>query len=277
MRSPPTRVGTSGGFKQEHDFAELPVPAAMQGSLAVAFAAQARGWTSHGSSIACWRQVRVFAKFVSGLECPPDDLDGLTAAMLKRWRAAQIDTNDGKKTLVTVRAFLLRDPRLATGAVVEELAKRIPMPSPSKKSFTQTELKRVLPAAQQQFRAARLRIQENTRLPEAWRADLLPGGSREGKLGEVLDHLARTRDVPRTRHPGGQTGVTHHRILGACNATSTCGADLAPVPRDSGRVNGNMHRPSRAGGRRAEDGPRPQRPGSRLHPAQRPRKRIHLS
>ncbi|WP_157857096.1 hypothetical protein [Streptomyces sp. PRh5] len=94
--------------------------------MAVAFAARALGWTSHGSSIACWRQVRVFAKFVSGLACPPDHLDGLTAAMLKRWRAAQIDTNDGKKTLVTVRAFLLRDPRLATGAVTEELAKHIP-------------------------------------------------------------------------------------------------------------------------------------------------------
>ncbi|WSQ82717.1 hypothetical protein OG725_37090 (plasmid) [Streptomyces sp. NBC_01213] len=216
-------VTNRAGFKQEYDFAELPVPAAMQGSLAVVFAAQARGWTSHGSAIACWRQVRVFAKFVSGLECPPDDLDGLTAAMLKRWRAAQIGTNDGKKALVTVRALLLRDPRLATGAVAEELAKRIPMPSPSKKSFTQTELERVLLAAQQQFRAARLRIQENTRLLEAWRAGLLPEGSREWKLGEVLDHLARTGDVPRTRRPGGQMGVTHRRILGASNAASTWG------------------------------------------------------
>jgi hypothetical protein len=216
-------VTNRAGYQQEYDFAELPVPLAMQRSLAVVFAAQARGWTSHGTAIACWRQVRAFAKFVSELEDPPDDLDGLTAAMLKRWRAAQIGTNDGKKTLVTMRALLVRDPRLATGAVAEELAKRIPLPNTAKKSLTQAELERVLQAAQREFRAAWLRIQENTRLLEAWCTGLLTEGSREWRLGTILDHAARTGDVPRTRHPGGQTGVTHHGTLGGAGAAATWG------------------------------------------------------
>jgi hypothetical protein len=40
-------------------------------------------------------RLRMFARFQSGQADAPDDLDGLTVALLKRWRTANIGTNNG--------------------------------------------------------------------------------------------------------------------------------------------------------------------------------------
>lgn len=81
-------VVNKGGYTKEYDFAELPVAGPMRGSLAMALAAQSRGWTSHRSADTYWGKVRLFAAFVSGLDCPPDELDGLTVATMQSWRGA---------------------------------------------------------------------------------------------------------------------------------------------------------------------------------------------
>ncbi|MGW3460588.1 hypothetical protein ACWDE9_13745, partial [Streptomyces olivaceoviridis] len=78
-------------------------------------------------------------------------------------------------------------------------------------------------AAQQQFRAAWLRIRENTRLLEHWRVGDLPPGSREWRLATVLDHIARTGDAPRTIGPAGQATVSNHVLLGGRSRERTWG------------------------------------------------------
>ncbi|MER7671396.1 hypothetical protein ABTY61_23425 [Kitasatospora sp. NPDC096128] len=75
------------GHPKEFDFRALALPEAMARSLARAFAAQSRGWTGHSSAQAYWGHLTLFAQFLNGLDQVPDDLDGLTAATLKRWRA----------------------------------------------------------------------------------------------------------------------------------------------------------------------------------------------
>ncbi|MFH8342469.1 hypothetical protein [Streptomyces sp. AM6-12] len=207
-------VTNKAGFKKEYDFAELPVPGPMQRSLARVFAHRSRGWTSHGTARSNWIKLGYFADFLSALGSPPDDLDSLTAAIMQSWRDGLINTNSGKGTLRSVRNLLQGDPRLAAGPVAEELARRIPAPTPTKQSYEQGERDRVVQAAQRQFRSAWLRIGENTRLLNAWRAGDLPEGAREWRLGKVLDHLARTGDVPRTLHPGGHASVTNRGLLG---------------------------------------------------------------
>jgi hypothetical protein len=211
------------GFKKEYDFAELSVAEPLQRSLAVLFAAQSRRWTSHRSAESCWHKMERFTRFLSGLEDPPVDLDELTAAMLKRWRALHIGTTTGRGTLGAVRVLLRRDPRLAAGAVAEELARRVPRGKPSKQSFEDGERERVRLAAQRQFRSAWMRIGENTRLLEQWRDGGVPTGSRDWRIGQVLDHLARTGDVPRTIMPSGQVHVTNRGLLGGGSPANTWG------------------------------------------------------
>ncbi|MFI9358614.1 hypothetical protein [Streptomyces lydicus] len=122
-----------------------------------------------------------------------------------------------------VRTLLRQDPRLAVGSVAEELARRIPSPAPSKQSYEQAERERVVLAARRQFRTALLRISENTRLLEEWRAGHFVVGRREWKIGKILDHAARTGDVPRTSYPGGQVHVTNHKLLGGRGSEKTWG------------------------------------------------------
>jgi hypothetical protein len=75
-----------------------------------------------------------------------------------------------------------------------------------------------------EFRAALLRIRENTRMLQRWQAGELPEGSREWRVGQVLDHMARTGDVPRTRVPStGAFNVTNHKLLGGRGAERTWG------------------------------------------------------
>lgn len=216
-------VTNEAGYTKGFDFAELPVARPMQEALAASFAARSLGWTSHSTARTCWTGLEMFAKFVAGLDSPPDDLDGLTVTALQSWRDLHIRTNSGKTTLRVVRGLLQGDARLAGGPVAEELARRIPKPVPSKQSYGDSERDRVVLTAQRQFRSAWLRITENSRLLSKWRAGDLAEGSREWKLGRVLEHVARTGDVPRTVMPGGLRHVTHRRLLGSASPEKTWG------------------------------------------------------
>ena len=152
----------------------------MQRSLAAAFAAQSRRWSGHASADGYWRRLRLFARFLSGQADPPDDLDGLTVALLKRWRAAHVATNDGRHAMAVIRALLRQDPRLRSGPVADELARRIPNPQPSGQSYDETERERVMLAARRQFRAALQRIRENTSLLQRWQAASCPEAAASG-------------------------------------------------------------------------------------------------
>ncbi|MFH8411301.1 hypothetical protein ACH4FX_42045 [Streptomyces sp. NPDC018019] len=216
-------VGDEGGFTKDFDFAELPVAEAMQRSLAEAFALRSAGWSSHVTAVNYWKSLVVFSHFLSQMESPPEDLDGLTAATLKRWRALHVGSNTGRKTLASVRWLLRRAPQPAAGPAAEELARRIPRQTPSKQSYEKGERDRVVLAAQRQFRSAWLRIGENTLLLNRWRAGGVAEGGREWKIGEILDHLARTGDVPRTVSPCGGVAATNRVLLGGGGAERTWG------------------------------------------------------
>lgn len=211
------------GHTKKYNFAELPVPEPMQRTLAAAFAAQSARWTSHSTADTNWKRLLLFARFLSGLENTPQDLDGLTAAMLKRWRAQHVSTNAGRVTLNLVRTLLWKDLRLGSGPAAEELARRIPRSSPSKQSYEEEDRERVRLAAQRQFRVALLRIRENTELLLQWRSGTLPEGSREWRLGQVLDHLARTGDVPRQVSPKGKSYLKNPGLLGGTKVEVTWG------------------------------------------------------
>jgi hypothetical protein len=126
--------------------------------------------------------VREFARSVSGLDSPPEDLGDLTPAMPKRWRSVSTGSPGGRNRLALVRTVLRRDPRLVSGPVAEELARRVPAAKPSGKSYGQDERERVLLAARQQFRAAWMRMGRTPRClsagePVTWPRAALSGVS----------------------------------------------------------------------------------------------------
>ncbi|MGW0868989.1 hypothetical protein ACWD3Z_00720 [Streptomyces sp. NPDC002740] len=67
-----------------------------------------------------------------------------------------------------------------------------------KEAHTREELKTIRTAAAATVRAGRLRIAANTAVLQRWRAGAIERGEGAWAVGEVLDVLARTGDLPRT-------------------------------------------------------------------------------
>ncbi|MET8629796.1 hypothetical protein ABZW30_39760 [Kitasatospora sp. NPDC004669] len=204
-------LGFGEGLRGRFNFADLPVAEPMQRSLARLFAARSAHWNSHDTARAYWTALSTFARFLADQPEPVEDLDCLSAATLKRWRARNVATGGGITLMRHIRPLLKLDERLASGPVAEELLRRLPTARPTRRSYSEQEHQQVVLAAQRQFRAALLRVRDNARLLEAWQGDALPDGSPQWQIGMVLDELARTGHVPMT---SGRV-VRHRRLLGA--------------------------------------------------------------
>ncbi|MGP3941885.1 hypothetical protein [Streptomyces sp. 6N106] len=212
------------GKVRDYDFATLPVAEPMQRSLATLFATRCkRRWGAHQTSRNHWKKLQYFADFLAGQDCPPTDLDELTGTMVKRWRVSQPGTAGGYNNITMVITLLQDDPRLQSGPAADELARRITKPKSKVQSYPEAEFDQVKTAARRMFRAARLRIEENAGHLKRWRAGEIPEGSREWKLGEALDLLARTGDLPEYTDKNGCATLIapFRRILGGTKAAVT--------------------------------------------------------
>jgi len=156
-----------------------------------------------------------FARFLACQEPSPRDLDELTPAMVRRWRAWLPAGAGGDYAFGLVSSLLLADDRLQAGPVADELARRSRKPRSRTQSYGEAELDRVTIAARRRFRAALQRINENAVRLQQWRNGALTEGSGEWIAGEGLDILARTGDLPRHARKDGQPGNVEARYRNA--------------------------------------------------------------
>lgn len=196
------------GRVREYNFAQLPVPAPMRASLAALFAARCTPgrWSAHDSSEGSWLQLRRFAQFLASQEPSPRDLEELTPAMVRRWRAWLPAGAGGYYAFGLVSGLLLGDERLQAGPVADELARRSRKPRSKLQSYGEAELEQVTAAARRRFRAALQRINDNAVRLLQWRDGALAEDGGEWTAGEGLDILARTGDLPRNARKDGQPG-----------------------------------------------------------------------
>jgi hypothetical protein len=185
----------SRGEVLEFDFTKLAVSEQMRASLAALFAARCAPdrWSVHLTSKATWTYLLRFAKFLEGLERPPQDLDELTPSLIQRWRRSV----PGSQGAAHVTSLLLGDARLQTGPIADELARRRRRPRSAVQSYSEAELDEITKAARRGFRAALQRINDNALYLQRWRDGVFVEGSRDWVIGEGLDILARTGDLPR--------------------------------------------------------------------------------
>ncbi|MEU8205881.1 hypothetical protein [Streptosporangium sp. NPDC049046] len=183
-----------------YDFGTLPIAPALQRSWAVVFAAfcaPGGGWDSRHTSEDMWWLLGQFARSLAEHDCPPTEVDELTPAHWAAWLIKiPVDKGGGYGKTTRISGFLRADPRLRADTR-QALAKRMQKLKPQEKAFTEEEFHEVRTKARRMFRAAHLRIQENTRILDDWRSGRLEERSEQWLLGEALDVLARTGDVPR--------------------------------------------------------------------------------
>jgi hypothetical protein len=199
---------------REYDFAELPVAGPMQASLAAVFAARCTPGrlSTHVSSESYWVFLRQFAEFLARQQPPPRDLDELTPRMIRQWRAG-LPPRSGYNNFRVLGGMLREDARLQAGPVADELARYYKRPRSRVQSYSETQLDRVTVVARRQFRAALRRISDNSIHLQRWRDGELAEGSTDWVIGEGLDSIARTGDLPRYRlnKNGGRTVQGRYR------------------------------------------------------------------
>ena len=210
------------GQVKDYDFTTLPVAEPMQRSLATLFADRCvpHIWAVHSSSENVWMQLEQFAVFLSQQDHRPADLDGLSVALVKRWRQA-----GSHNKFASLAGLLLRDARLQTGVVADELARRTSRPKSTVQSFSEAEFEQITSAAKRTFRAALSRIEDNARHLDRWRAGEFAPDSDDWVLGEGLDLLARTGTLLfyKGKEKGGNSFLIwkYLRAFGGANAAAT--------------------------------------------------------
>ncbi len=220
------------GRVQDYDFATLSVAEPMRHSLAALFAAGCgpHRWTAHSSSYQQWLCIKRFTKYLSEQEVPPNDLDELTGALIDRWWMRMRTTSGNRATFRAVTTLLRGHGRFQTGPMADALARRIPGSKATTQSYGTAEFAKIKTAARQTLRSALLRIEDNARHLERWRAGEIPDGSRDWLVGDALDMLARTGDVPKATGPSGNPYVIkkYRRALGG-QATEVTWQRLFPT------------------------------------------------
>ncbi|MFD8725643.1 hypothetical protein ACFV2H_48830 [Streptomyces sp. NPDC059629] len=213
------RHTTKQGTTRSYDFGRLPMAPAMQRSLAVLFAAKCTNgsWTSLRSSTATWRHLRALGEFLSGQENPPADVPDLTAGMWSAWRLSRAPKTETGYNQIMVTQLLLRADGRLPQEVRAVMARRLPEPKVQERAFEPDEFRRIKTEARRTFRSALLRIRENTGHLNAWRNGDYAPDSSQWALGEALDLMARTGDLPRRTSTNGRTrGIASHfaKVLG---------------------------------------------------------------
>jgi hypothetical protein len=193
-----THTDEKGEQLAVYDFDELHGYLPLKRSLAAAFARQVRAggpWRSVATSKEMYSLISTFTRFLVTQDRPPHDLCDITPATWHHWRISRPTGEIGRRQIGKVGAFLRTDPRLKA-ATHDATLKRITKTPVTETAYTPEEFAAIKTTATQNFRRASHRIRANREHLVDWRNGRFPVNSAEDLLGQALNHLASTGDVP---------------------------------------------------------------------------------
>ncbi|WP_405450621.1 hypothetical protein OG350_27010 [Streptomyces achromogenes] len=189
-------VGEHGEDLGTWDFTDAAGPESFRREMVALFARYGRArWTSRETYRTRARTLHRFLQDAAAAEPPITAVDQISVSWWKQWSRG----TQGRRYLGPVlkdSAHLPEQTRAYLAAWRRRPAVDRQGAKP-KRAHSRAELKTVRDAAAATVRAARLRIEESVALMERWRAGELEEESRDWLVGRLLDHVARTGDVPR--------------------------------------------------------------------------------
>ena len=224
------------GRVREYDFAQLPVPAPMQASLAAAvrrpvhagplvraLPRRRRRGSSCGSSRSSWPASS--GRRVTWTSSP--------RRLVRRWRESLPAGAGGYYAFGRSAACCsAMTPGCRRGRSPTSWPAAARQPRSKVQSYSEAEFDQVTAAARRRFRAALQRISDNAAAPAALAGRGFAEGSGDWVLGEGLDILARTGDLPRYARQGAASGTSG---AGTARRSARRGRDLAAAVPDRGR------------------------------------------
>ncbi|MBX7546921.1 hypothetical protein K1Y78_02580 [Streptomyces sp. tea 10] len=187
-----------GVKKASYDFGFLPVSEVLQLELAEVFAAKAGPdgtWKSTASSREVWLILLYFSRFLATQDPVPGSLSELSAKTWAAWRISRNPNSTGRRQ-IRKSAQMLREHPQVPEETRQLMAKRVGSETVKETAYSEPDFDKIKKFATQKFRAALHRIRENRQHLERWRDGEFEQGSKDWLVGEALDHLVRTGEVP---------------------------------------------------------------------------------
>lgn len=223
-----TVFGESGGVEGTWDFSRLEGNPALRKALASGFdrmAGPGGSWRSGATARSSYYLIKVFLSDLAGLPEPPQTIEEITPGVWASWRMSLPTGNGTVKKVGVVRAALLASPGLLP-ETAKALGRRIGNRVETQvSSYSREEFDRIRGVAARTFNSALVRIRRNREHLRQWYAGAFPKGSPDFLIGEALDCVLRTGDVPRIyQHlDGRRLQQPYGTLLGGAAADKTWG------------------------------------------------------
>ncbi|UZG55674.1 hypothetical protein [Rhodococcus opacus] len=156
----------------------------------------AGGWRAWVTCYCGYQSARLLLRGLATLERPPDSMAQITPAVWISWRMSLPPTAGTRHHLVALRALLAQVRELPSETLEIVDRRVVPAPASTESAYTYQEFLRIRSAAGAVFNSALIRIRDNRDHLRRWRAGEFRAASSEWLLGEVLDCVARTGEVP---------------------------------------------------------------------------------
>jgi hypothetical protein len=181
------------------DFTSLPGTVQLRQQFAAAFDCKigpAGPWRAWDTCYCGYQSARLLLSGLAALEQPPATMAQITPAVWISWRMSLPPTSGTRHHLVALRSLLVQARELPP-ETLEIVDRRVdPAPASREIAYTYQEFLRIRSAAATVFNSALVRIRDNREHLRRWRAGEFREASNEWLLGEALDCVARTGDVP---------------------------------------------------------------------------------
>lgn len=183
--------GPHGEDLGRFDFGQCPGSEELRRELAAAFGKLAgRQWNAAGTLQSRAKLMRHFLRWAADRTPPVIAVGQITPTIWNEWVLPGDYRWRLKRLLLAAESL---SPTTRTALTL--FRSGAPQPGPAR-TYSTDEFEAIKTAAARTLRAAQLRIEENTRLLERWRAGEIASDSAEGQLAEVLDELSRTGRLP---------------------------------------------------------------------------------
>ncbi len=218
--------GESGGTEGVFDFTPMPGALALRRETAAGFdrkSGPSGTWRARATCKTAHRNIRVFLGWLAAREDPPATAAEITPAVWAAWRMSLPNSPEGRLTITSIRGLM----REMTGLPEEtrKLAdRRIPVGPPAKEeSYSYQELADLRSTAARTFNTALVRIRGNREHLRRWYAGEFAEQTDDWVIGEALDCLVRTGDVPLYDRNSRTVGKSFRRVLGGSRPEHTWG------------------------------------------------------
>ncbi|WP_159929370.1 hypothetical protein [Rhodococcus sp. WAY2] len=218
-----TVFGESSGVEGTFDFTTLPGSIELRRAFAAALdrkSGPAGTWRSGETCRNGYWALRAFLEYLLTRDDAPSSTAEISPAIWAAWRLSLPNNHTARNRLAMLRTVL----PLVHGLPADTLTaidRRIAQgPHPTEVAYSYDRFEQIRSQAAATFNTALVRISGNREHLRRWYAGEYASGGTDWVIGEALDAILRTGDVPRY---GGRADVLHRhaRVLGGRGADKT--------------------------------------------------------